>query len=104
MAGTKFKNRNLNRFRKIYPGVRKTPVNSTISSKEVTMEETILSFTSESSKIYTFTQQYTQIPSVTISAAENINVYITSISTTTVTIECSSQITSDVHLQIMKIG
>ncbi len=104
MAGTKFKSRNLNRFRKIYPGIRKTPVNATVSDKSVVLEETILSFSSQSSRTYTFSQIYNQIPTITLSADLNVNVYITSISTTSVTIEASSPITANVHVQIMKVG
>lgn len=104
MAGTKFRNRNLNRFRKIYPGVRKTPVNASVADSAVTLEEAILQFSNQSSLTYTFNQIYEQVPSVTLAAEENVNVYITAISTTSVTIESSSLITAKVHVQVMKVG
>ncbi len=104
MAGTKFKSRNLNRFRKIYPGIRKKPVNVSMSDKAVTIEEAIVSFSNESSKTYTFTASYDSVPSVNLIADDDVNVFITAISTSSVTIGTSSNITGNVHVQILKVG
>lgn len=89
---------NLNRWRKTYPSTRTAPVY--INSDDV--ETAVLTFSNENSKTYGFLKNYSSAPVITATAAsnQNVNVYITSVSTTNVTIKTSANITGDVHIHI----
>jgi len=111
MAGTKFTNRDLNRFRKVYRYIRKKPKNKYISDKPVTIESYYLDFDgSTTSQTYTFSQGFSSAPNVTATSVDNlsnsqadINVFITSITTTQVTIEISSLAECRVHFHAIYI-
>ena len=98
-----------NRLRKTYPFSRLRPVQTKIngasSQFDVDIEVAKLNFSNESSKTYEFDSSidYIRIPVVGATVEdENVTVYITNLSTTSVTIESSSQFTGIVHLQIFK--
>ena len=96
-----------NRLRKSYPFMRKRPVilNIGSSQNEIDIETAKLVFNEEYSKTYNFdgSVTYNTLPVVGASVEdENVTVYITSLSTTSVTIESSSSFTGIVHLQIFK--
>ena len=92
---------NLNRLRKTYPATRRTPVIIGVD----TVESAVLTFTATDSATYTFTSIYATAPTVTATPAssQNVNVYITAVTTTSVTIATSAPITGDIHLQIAKV-
>jgi copper(I)-binding protein len=92
---------NLNRLRKTYPTTRRTPVIIGVD----TVESAVLTFTAASSATYTFTSIYVAAPTVTATPAssQNVNVYITAVTTTYVTITTSAPITGDIHLQVAKV-
>jgi len=96
--------RNTNRYRKIYPGIRKTP--SWENVDDLQFESTILTFTGVSEGTYTFTKTYKTEPSVVASPAgtiADVNCYISAISLTSVTINTSMEFTGDVHVQVIAI-
>lgn len=64
------------------------------------MEQTTLTYSSESSKTYTFTEEFKEVPKVVATPLGNVNVFISAVSKTSVTIEVSSDTFSgDVHLK-----
>ena len=91
----------LNRLRKTYPTIRRAPVIIGVD----TVESAVLTFTDQNSKSYAFTSTYLAAPTVTATPAssQNVNVYITAVSTTSVTMTTSAPITGDIHLQIAKV-
>ena len=70
MAGTTFKKRDLNRFRKTYPYIRRKPINSFVSEKETILEAGSLTFSAASSATHTFTEIYDSAPFVTAIAVD----------------------------------
>ena len=94
----------LNRFKKVYPLIRTKPQFLDFTVVEgLDAETTILNYTSSHAQTYNFVRTYITIPTVSATPEdENVNVYITSLSTTSVTIESSAPFTGKVHLQILK--
>lgn len=93
----------LNRMRKTYPLIRKRPRLATLDDTNV--ETAIIDISDGEPKEYTFQNTYTSIPvCVATSEQENVNVFITSVSTTKVTIEVSADPPENcnVHLQIYR--
>jgi len=110
-CGTKFKRRDLNRYRKVYPYLRKRPVLTYISDKEFIIETGEISFTNTDSGTYTFTEVYTSAPTVTAISYDsennntaNVNVFVDSVSTTSVTIKTSQTFTGKITFQAIMIG
>tara|TARA_B100000700_G_C14973698_1_gene822729 strand:+ start:1104 stop:1409 length:306 start_codon:yes stop_codon:yes gene_type:complete len=96
--------KNQNRFRKVYPGVRKSAVFDTA----LQIEAGEISLSDASSGTYTFKKSFKQAPAVTATvynaaADANVNVVISAISETSVTIETSAAITGKVHVQIIEV-
>ena len=96
-----------NRLRKNYPFLRKRPVilNTGTASDTIDIETGKLVFNNEYKKTYTFDGSvvYNKIPVIGASVEdENVLIYITNLSTSSVTIESSSNFTGIVHLQIFK--
>lgn len=93
---------NKNQRRKVYPRVRKRPVYEDCGGGGVDVETAILTFSGESSVTYSFTKSYPiYYPAVTVVAAgsnNNINLFISSISTTAVTISASQPFHGTAHL------
>jgi hypothetical protein len=89
-----------NRVRYVYPLLRKEPRFGEIGSG-TNAEVTIIDFNNQLSNSYTFVETYDQIPVCVISPEdENVNVYITSLTTTSVTVTGSATFTGKVHLHI----
>ena len=95
----------LNRYRKIYNFIRLKPSFQT-GVTEVIAEAGELTFTNSDSQTYTFTKFFSSVPFVTATAFDsagnedaNINVFITAVSTTSVTIKTSATFTGKVHFQ-----
>ena len=82
------KSYDLNRFRKVYPLLRRKPEFLNISSVETAR----LSYSgNEYSKTFMFKESYTTSPACVATAEnDNVNVYITSISLSSVTVEISN--------------
>lgn len=93
---------NKNQRRKVYPRLRKRPVYEQCGGGGVDVETTILTFAGESDVTYTFAKSYpTYHPVVTVVAAgtdNNINLFISNITTTTVTISASTAFHGTAHL------
>ena len=111
MASTKTKRRDLNRFRKVYPYLRRRPIYGFVSNKELLVEVGELTFSDSSSETYTFIEYYASTPTITAVSfdsegndAANVNVFISSISTTSVTIKTSNTFTGKVQFQIILVG
>jgi len=93
----------LNRYKKVYPLIRVKPIYDEILMGGVQTETAILNYNNSFSESYTFVKLYNQIPTVSATPEdENVNVFITNLNTTSVTIESSSAFTGKVHIQIFK--
>ena len=108
MPSTKTGRRNLNRFRKVYPYIRRSPKYVLMTDKQTIIEVAKLSFSNQNSVTYSFKESFPSIPYVTVSSVDSfgndsadVNVFITSLSTATVTVETSQAFTGTVHLQAM---
>lgn len=100
--------KNQNRFRKVYPGIRKNAVNQTLYSKKVEAGAIVL--TDNSTGSYTFELSYEVVPAVTatiydssVGGESNTNVIITSISRTQVTIQTSENVSATIYVQVVEI-
>ena len=107
---TKSKKRDKNRFRKVYPFLRRKPVNEFTLTKATTIEIGKLTFTNSSSQTYNFSEVYSSVPVVTAISVDSesnntasVNVFVSSISQTSATFEASSAFTGEVHFQIIFI-
>lgn len=94
-----------NRVRKTYPLIRLKPIETSITNSKSDVvsnsEAAILNYNNSFSETYTFVNIYDSIPVVVGTPEDdNVNIYITSLNTTTVTIESSSPFTGKVHLHI----
>lgn len=101
--------RDKQRFRKVYPFLRRKPVLETIGGgggggDTATIEVGAITFTNESSVTHGFTTSFSSAPIVTVVSVDsesngtaNVNVIITSVSTTDVVVETSQAFTGTVH-------
>ena len=69
-----------------------------------------LTFTNENTKSFTFVQSYSSVPAVVVTAVDsadngtaNVNVYVTSVSTTGFTANTSQTFTGEVHFHVMLV-
>ena len=99
------KKHDLNRFKKVYPLIRTKPKITDFTIVEgLDVETTILEYVNSSSQYFEFNTEYTQIPTVAATPEdENVNVFITNLSTSSVTIESSAPFNGKVHVQIYKV-
>lgn len=101
-----------NRVKKSYPLYRRKPLETSITNSNAAgsqVEVAKIQFNNESSKTYQFLETYTVIPVCVITPEEsdvnenvNVNVFITSLTTTSITIESSSDFTGLVNLQVFE--
>tara|TARA_B100000287_G_C20605020_1_gene769683 strand:- start:213 stop:569 length:357 start_codon:yes stop_codon:yes gene_type:complete len=109
-----FKVRNANRFRKIYNYIRKKPINQYYSDDPFTMVVGDVTFTASSGPVtFTYTTadptlNFTNVPVVTAISVDsipnnsaNVNVFVTSVTTTAVQFEASAPFTGKVNFQII---
>jgi hypothetical protein len=96
-----------NRFRKIYPFIRRKPFN--VPEGDVIFESKNATVTSADEVVITFTTTFTSAPFVTATAYDsagndqaNVNTYIKAVSTTAVTIGFSAAFTGQVHYQAIQ--
>jgi len=112
MGSTKFKKRDKNRFRKVYPYLRVRPKNSYVADKEVIIEAGDISFTDTNGPVtYTFTETFVSTPTVTAISVDSesnntadVNIFIDSISTTQIQFSSSAAFTGKVHFQAIMVG
>ena len=93
-----------NRFKKIYPFVRRRPVTSLSGSVDMIFENGTITMTAASTGTYTFTSTFPSAPVIsavtadsTIVNSANVNVFVTSVSTTAVTFRTSDVMTGTIH-------
>tara|TARA_B100000674_G_C37583767_1_gene797578 strand:- start:41 stop:376 length:336 start_codon:yes stop_codon:yes gene_type:complete len=110
MGFTTFSRRDAQRFRKVYPRIRKTPRFFTISDEQMSIESTKVSLNNEVQGEFNFQLEYNQIPTVQLSAETSsddqgmVNVFITQLTTKFVKFETSAPFTGQIHIQIFKVG
>ena len=107
----KFTKKDKNRYRKVYRFIRKKPVFEFVSSEEFEMIGGHVDFTNSAGPvtyIYPSTVKFTNVPVATVTAVDsasndqaNVNAYITTISTTQISISVSSEFTGRVHFAII---
>jgi hypothetical protein len=100
MGATKSKRVNKNQFKKVYPYVRRRPIYTYELEKETVIETARVYFDDVDNVIYTFIESFASAPSVTATAEdEDLNVFITAISTTAITVNTSESFTGyvDIH-------
>ena len=110
MAGTKFKRIDRQRFKKIYPGLRKTPRYATIPDKSIVLESAQITFTeasSETRKAYIFQEQYDSVPTVTFGVStvqgDMIIARIVEITTQRVVIDVTAPFDGFVDVQVIQV-
>ena len=97
-----------NRLRKSYPLIRVKPIYKRYLTTEeadsfggIDVEVDVIDFNDSHQQTYEFKKQYTEIPVIGISPAdENVNVFITSLNLEEVVIESSNNFTGKVHIQV----
>ena len=105
MGYSNFKRRDLNRYAKVYPFVRRSPNYTYIGDKETVIEVADLTFSDVERATHTFEATFNGTPVVTaIAKSENVNVYVTDVSATSVTIEASNQFNGTVQIHAIYIG
>lgn len=93
-----------NRRRKTYPFVRRVPVYKFEGENQVIIETASVAFTAADEVTHTFTEPFTAAPVVTLTAKEdNVNVYISAVTTTSVTINASAAFTGSVELHAIQV-
>ena len=103
MARTKFGKRDLNRFRKIYPGIRKTPREVLITVNPTTVETATLAIENSDAVTYNFESNFSSPPNVSAACDRDVNIYISNITATSVTVKTSNSITGNIYLTIVEI-
>jgi len=110
MGFTSFQRRDAQRFRKVYPRIRKTPRYFTISDEPMMIEQKKLVLANESVGRFDFQLEYEQIPTVQLTAEHSddqqgmVNTFITELTTKYVRFETSAPFYGTIHIQIFKIG
>jgi len=111
VASTKFTKRNLNRFRKVYPYLRREPRYELVSTTEALIEVASVPFSQSSSEQYIFTEYFAGTPKVTATVVDSsgtetadTSVYISSLNTTSVTLQTTGLFSGTVHLHIIYLG
>jgi restriction endonuclease len=111
MGVTKAKKKNKNEFKKVYPYIRRRPVYTYELDKEMFLEEAKIEFIESSSETYVFTEIFPSAPTVTAVSFDdgagnnvNVNVFISTISTTSVTIETSDVFTGFVNIHAIYVA
>jgi hypothetical protein len=109
-----FKKRDANRFRKVYNYIRRKPVDQFVSNTGFTMLVGDVDFVNSSGPVtFTYTTadplvSFSNVPVVTAVSVDNlsnnsanVNIFITSVTTTTVSFESSAPFTGKVNFQVV---
>ena len=110
MARAKFKKRDRNRYRKTYPYMRTRPVMEYMAGKETIWEAQAITFSHQNAVEYTFLAAFPVAPVVTATAmdkegngAAGVNIVVTQVTTTKVTLTASETFTGTVHMHAIYI-
>lgn len=101
-----------NRLRKNYPLIRVKPVYKQYLATDIAddllgvdAEVAIVDFYDSYQESYSFTKTYTEIPVIGLTPEEeNVNVFITSLTTAGLIIESSNNFTGKVHIQVYDVS
>jgi len=111
MAKTVFKRKDRNRYRKVYPYIRKSPSYELCSDKEAEIEVGEISFSNSSTGTFTFASKFKGIPIITAisydslnNGSADVNVYVDSVTTTSVTLKTSAPLTGIVQFHAIWVG
>ena len=112
MATTKFKKKDLNRLKKVYPYIRKKPVYGLLSDKEVVIEVGSLYFDGTVDSVsYQFEATFDGVPTITAIAVDsegnsdaNVNVFVSEVTTQQTTLATSQKFTGRVHFHVIYIA
>ena len=97
-----FKKIDRNRFRKVYPVIRGIPRPGYMSTKDLEVESAIVPVGGNSTITYTFKGTYSSIPTVVATPADDdVNVYISSITLTSVVLKVSAPSSGSLHIQVI---
>jgi hypothetical protein len=109
LATTTLLKRDLNRFTKVYPYARFEKREITVTSEDFKVETGAIDFSNEDGpKTYNFTEAFSSAPaisaiSVVTSDNANVNVFVSSISTTTVVFSVSAPFTGQVTFTAIQV-
>lgn len=104
-----YKRIDVQRQKKIYPFSRRKPIYRLLSDQKINLEVATVSFANEDTKVYNFTGTYSSAPVLSLGVkvpSDNlgiINVFIHTISSTSVTLKSSAPFTGDVFLQVLEV-
>ena len=102
-----FKTRDTSRLKKVYPVTRQKPRYQLISDQAVVYEKATISFANSSGESYSFLEEYTTPPPVSLSVTTSdeglVNVYISALTNETITIEASAPFTGTVEINILVV-
>ena len=110
MGFTTFRRRDGQRFRKVYPRIRKTPKFYTVSDETMTIESAKVEMTNATTGTFSFQLSYDSVPTVQLSSEASsddqgmVNIFITAITTQDISWETSAPFTGTVHIQVLVIG
>ena len=95
----KFKQKDRNRYRKIYPYLRRKPQYELVADGNAQIEVGTIDYNNTNTATSPFSLTFTSVPTITATAVEassmagytsaNVNVFVTAVSTTEVTIQVS---------------
>lgn len=110
MATTKFKKKDLNRIKKVYPYIRKKPVWGLLSDKELVIEAGAVLFEDVDNMLYKFDSNFDGVPAITAIAVDtednnisNVNVYVSSLTNKSMILNASCAFTGKVHFHAIYI-
>ena len=118
MGSVKTRKRNLNRYRKVYPYLRRRPVNAYIVDGELAVEAASINFVNSSSMTHVFKEVFDSVPTITAISVDvdpstdseqgsyeaDVNVFVTAVTTTQVTFETSDVFTGRIHFHAIRAG
>tara|TARA_Y100000310_G_C20418827_1_gene685668 strand:+ start:269 stop:607 length:339 start_codon:yes stop_codon:yes gene_type:complete len=111
VANTKFNKRDLNRFRKVYPYIRRESKFTFQSDSDAQIEVGEITFTDASSGTFTFETEFPATPIIVAISYDSesndsadVNIFVTSVNTTSVTIDSSQNFTGKVQFHAIWIN
>ena len=103
--------RDLNRYRKVYPYLRRSPHWKLISDKSAIIEVGDVDFNNANSGTYTFKESFSSIPMITAisydsegNSSADINVFITGLTLTDVTFGTSNNFTGQIQFHAVWVA
>tara|TARA_B100000214_G_C23944490_1_gene617322 strand:+ start:1338 stop:1679 length:342 start_codon:yes stop_codon:yes gene_type:complete len=110
MGKASFKKKDKNRYRKVYPYIRKAPVWEYCSDVPVEIEVGEIVFINTDTGTYTFTSTFPSTPMITAisydsenNSQANVNIYVDSVDRNTVVIKSSATFTGKVHFHAIMV-